>query len=71
VITLIAAAMADLMPRGADLPGCADCDPRGFLRRLRRESHPLFFTGLVLGGPIRFGLGSWPCVDWLSAVSRS
>jgi len=49
VITLIAAAMADLMPRGADLPGCADCDPRGFLRRLRRESHPLFFTGLVLG----------------------
>jgi hypothetical protein len=41
--------MADLMPRGADLPGCADCDPQGFLRRLRRESDPLFWIGLVLG----------------------
>jgi hypothetical protein len=49
VIRLIAATMADLMPRGADLPGCADCDPHGFLRRLRRESDPLFFLGLVLG----------------------
>lgn len=49
MMRLIAASMADLMPRGADIPGCEDCNPRAFLLRLRRESDRLFFAGLVLG----------------------
>jgi hypothetical protein len=46
---LIAAAMRDMMPARAGLPGIADTDVDGFLRRLRRDADPLYYLGLVLG----------------------
>ena len=38
-----------MMPRTPALPGIADTDLDGFLRKLRNESEPLYWTGLVLG----------------------
>jgi hypothetical protein len=38
-----------MMPRTADLPGIADTDLDAFLRRMRQESQPLYWVGLVLG----------------------
>jgi hypothetical protein len=49
VIGLIAAAMADFMPRTAALPGIADTDVHGFLRKMRREADPAYWLGLVIG----------------------
>jgi hypothetical protein len=49
VIALIRSAMCDLMPRAAGLPGVADTDVDAFLRALRREAHPLYWLGLVVG----------------------
>ncbi|MDD9932087.1 MAG: hypothetical protein OXT09_00710 [Myxococcales bacterium] len=46
---LIAASMRDMMPAAAGLPGIADTDLDGFLRRLRREADPIYYLGLVLG----------------------
>ena len=49
MIWLIKFAMVAMMPRTEKLPGIADCDLDGFLRRLRRDSDFLFWIGLVLG----------------------
>jgi hypothetical protein len=49
VIWLIKFAMCTMMPRTPALPGIADTDLDGFLRKLRNESEPLYWTGLVLG----------------------
>ncbi|HKU44013.1 MAG TPA: hypothetical protein VJR89_37890 [Polyangiales bacterium] len=49
MIALIRAAMCDLMPRGAALPGLADTAVSDFLHTLKRESGGLFWLGLVLG----------------------
>lgn len=52
MIALIRYAMCGLMPRAAGLPGLVDMDVTGFLRRLRRESHPLYWLGLVAGATV-------------------
>lgn len=49
MIWLIKFAMCTMMPRTADLPGIADTDLDAFLRRMRQESQPLYWVGLVLG----------------------
>jgi hypothetical protein len=49
VIWLIKFAMCTMMPRTPALPGIADTDLDGFLRKLRNDSEPLYWTGLVLG----------------------
>ncbi len=49
MIALIAAAMRDFMPATASLPGIADTDVLGFLRRMRRESDRAYWLGLVVG----------------------
>jgi hypothetical protein len=52
MIALVRSAMCDLMPRtpGEDsLPGIADTDVTAFLRAMKRESHPVYWLGLVLG----------------------
>lgn len=41
--------MCALYPPTGDLPGVADTDVRGFLRRYRREATPLMWLGVVLG----------------------
>jgi hypothetical protein len=41
--------MCDLMPRTAGLPGIADTNVTGFLRRMQRESSRVYWTALVLG----------------------
>ena len=41
--------MRTMMPRTDALPGIDDTDVDGFLRRMRRESQPLFWLGLVAG----------------------
>jgi len=38
-----------MMPRTDALPGIADTDVDGFLRRLRHDAHSIYWTGLVLG----------------------
>ena len=48
VIWLIKFAMCTMMPRSAALPGIADTDLDGFLRKLRADSEPLYWLGLVL-----------------------
>lgn len=50
MIWLLRSAMCDLMPGGAGLPALADCDPDGFLRRLRAETTALTWIGLCAGG---------------------
>jgi hypothetical protein len=49
VIWLIKQAMYPLLPRSSELPGLVDTDLDSFLRRLRRESNSVFWTGLWLG----------------------
>jgi hypothetical protein len=49
VIWLIKQAMYPLFPRSSELPGLVDTDLDAFLRRLRRESNLVFWTGLWLG----------------------
>jgi len=52
VIWLIKFAMCTMMPRTQALPGIADTDLDGFLRKMKKESEPLYWTGLVLGAVI-------------------
>jgi hypothetical protein len=49
VIWLIKFAMCTMMPRAGALPGIADTDLDGFLRRMRREADWLYWLGLVVG----------------------
>jgi len=49
VFWLIKFAMCTMMPRTDALPGIADTDLDGFLRKMKSESEPLYWTGLVLG----------------------
>ncbi|MFA6033146.1 MAG: hypothetical protein WC889_09630 [Myxococcota bacterium] len=49
MIGLIRWVMCTLMPRSDKLPGLEDMDVEGFLRRMRKESAPFFWLGLVLG----------------------
>lgn len=49
---LIKFAMCTMMPRTDALPGIADTDLDGFLRKMKNESEPLYWTGLVLGAVI-------------------
>ena len=52
MIALIRSAMCDLMPRlPADdaLPGIAETGVTEFLQAMKRESHPVYWLGLVLG----------------------
>lgn len=46
---LIRHAMCALMPPAADLPGLAETDVDGFLRRLQRESDGVFWLGVCVG----------------------
>src|SRR5690242_2583141 len=41
--------MRTMMPRTETLPGIEDTDMDGFLRKLKNESEPLYWLGLVLG----------------------
>ena len=49
---LIKFAMCAMMPRTEALPGIADTDVDGFLRRLRKETNFLYWAGLVLGAVV-------------------
>ncbi len=42
-------ALTALYPPAHDLPGLADCDIDGFLRRFSREASPLLWLGVVMG----------------------
>ena len=50
MLWLIKFAMCAMLPRSDALPGIADTDLDGFLRRMRRECEPLYWLGLVVGG---------------------
>lgn len=50
MIWLIKFAMCAMMPRTEALPGIADTDVDGFLRRLRNDAQSIYWIGLVLGG---------------------
>jgi hypothetical protein len=52
MIWLIKFAMCAMMPRTETLPGIADTDLDGFLRKLRAETTPLYWTGLVLAAVV-------------------
>jgi hypothetical protein len=52
VIWLIKFAMCTMMPRTEALPGIADTDLDGFLRKMKKESQPLYWLGLVLGAVV-------------------
>lgn len=52
VLWLIKFAMISMMPRAAGLPGIEDTDLDGFLRRMRRETDPLYWLGLVAGAAL-------------------
>jgi hypothetical protein len=52
MIWLIKFAMCTMMPRTATLPGIADTDLDGFLRRLRRDTNFLYWLGLILGAVV-------------------
>lgn len=39
-----------MMPRSESLPGIADTDVDGFLRRMKKDADPLYWLGLVVGG---------------------
>ena len=49
LIWLIKFAMLTMMPRTDVLPGIADTDLDGFLRRMRADADPLYWLGLVVG----------------------
>lgn len=44
--------MISMMPRAAGLPGIEDTDLDGFLRKMRRETEPLYWLGLVVGAVV-------------------
>ncbi len=50
MIWLVKFAMCTMMPRSDALPGIADTDVDGFLRRMKKEADPLYWLGLVVGG---------------------
>ena len=52
LIWLIEHAMAAMMPRSAELPGILDTDLDGFVRRMREEADPLYWTGLVVSAVV-------------------
>jgi hypothetical protein len=52
ILWLIKFAMCTLMPRSDALPGIADTDLDGFLRRLRADAEPLYWLGLVVGAVV-------------------
>ena len=52
MIWLIKFAMCTMMPRTETLPGIADTDLDGFLRRMRTDAEPLYWLGLVLGAVV-------------------
>ena len=52
VFWLIKFAMCTMMPRTDALPGIADTDLDAFLRKMKDESEPLYWTGLVLGAVV-------------------
>ncbi len=52
MIWLIKFAMGAIMPRSEMLPGIADTQLDGFLRKLRAEAEPIFWIGLVAGAVI-------------------
>ena len=49
MIWLIKLAMCAMMPRTAKLPGIADTDLDGFLRRMRNDADTVYWMGLVAG----------------------
>lgn len=49
MIWLIKFAMLTMMPRTDSLPGIADTDVDGFLRRMRLDAEPVYWLGLVVG----------------------
>lgn len=52
MVWLVRSAMCDLLPRHAGLPGLADTDIDGFLRRTRAEATFAVWAGLVLGAVV-------------------
>ncbi len=52
VIWLIKFAMRTMMPRSDALPGIADTDLDGFLRKMKRDADPLFWLGLAVGAVV-------------------
>ena len=50
MIWLVKFAMCTMMPRSESLPGIADTDVDGFLRRMKKDADPLYWLGLVVGG---------------------
>jgi hypothetical protein len=46
---LVRAAIVAMYPSGGALPGAADCDLDAYLAKLRRETTPLMWLGVVLG----------------------
>ncbi len=52
MVWLIKFAMRAMMPRSASLPGIEDTELDAFLRQLRRECEPLYWTGLVAGAVV-------------------
>jgi hypothetical protein len=52
MLWLIKFAMRTIMPRTGALPGIADTDLDGFLRRMRAEADPLYWLGLVVGAVV-------------------
>lgn len=49
MIWLIKFAMTAMMPRTDKLPGIADADLDGFLRRMQRDADGMYWLGLVAG----------------------
>ena len=49
MIWLLCFAMRAMMPRTETLPGIADTDIEGFLRRMRRESEGIYWLGMIAG----------------------
>jgi len=49
VIWLIKFAMTTMMPRTEKLPGIADTDLDGFLRRMKRDADFMYWLGLLAG----------------------
>jgi hypothetical protein len=52
VLWLIKFAMRTMMPRAAGLPGIEDTELDDFLRRMRRETDPVYWLGLVAGAVV-------------------
>ena len=52
LIWLIKFAMLTMMPRTDALPGIADVDVDGFLRRMRVDAEPLYWLGLAVGAVV-------------------